>query len=205
MSTLAALTWRPPSTVSHELLNGKHKSSLAGIARTSASGQQRPRAFRLRPRVVRAAAVAPIAESRAGARVCRTPVVPMHARLRSASNLARRWAAKPRSRSSLGLALAVDPGGLDRAPVFVDFASCVLASIDRVGEVVPCATERASRPRRVRSQPKLVHTPSARLCLRDLCFAERGCRDRCPPHLRGVAAAWVIRCVNGPQRGAPAG
>jgi hypothetical protein len=35
----AAPTWRPPSTVSHELPSGKHKSrSLAGIARTAASG-----------------------------------------------------------------------------------------------------------------------------------------------------------------------
>ena len=41
-STLAAPTWRPPSTVSHELLNSKHKSSsLAGIARTAASGVKR--------------------------------------------------------------------------------------------------------------------------------------------------------------------
>ena len=39
-STLAAPTWRSPSTVSHELLRSKHKSSsLAGTARTAASGQ----------------------------------------------------------------------------------------------------------------------------------------------------------------------
>jgi hypothetical protein len=35
---------RPPSTVSHEVLNSTHKSSsLAGIARTAASGQSRQR------------------------------------------------------------------------------------------------------------------------------------------------------------------
>ena len=39
MSSLAALACRPPSTVSHELLSSKHKSSsLAGIAPTAASG-----------------------------------------------------------------------------------------------------------------------------------------------------------------------
>jgi hypothetical protein len=43
-SSLAASTWRSPSAVSHELLNSKHKSSsLAGIARTAASGvEQQP-------------------------------------------------------------------------------------------------------------------------------------------------------------------
>jgi hypothetical protein len=32
MSTLAALTWRLPSTGSHELLNGKHKRAAASLA-----------------------------------------------------------------------------------------------------------------------------------------------------------------------------
>jgi len=37
---LWAPTWRPHCTVSHELLNSKHKgSSLAGIARSAAFGQ----------------------------------------------------------------------------------------------------------------------------------------------------------------------
>jgi hypothetical protein len=43
-STPAAPISRPPSTVSHELLSSKHKSSsLPGTARTAASGQDQPR------------------------------------------------------------------------------------------------------------------------------------------------------------------
>ena len=47
--------------------------------------------------------------------------------------------------------------------------------------------------------------PSARHGLRDVCFAGRGCRERSSPHPLRIVAAAVMRCVDGPQRGAPAG
>jgi hypothetical protein len=70
-STPAALTSRPPSNVSQELLSSKHKSSLAGIARTAASGQNRPRrARRGEPSGARNSPVAGLRGHRAESSIC---------------------------------------------------------------------------------------------------------------------------------------